>query len=239
MPDEPPDEPADDEEPAFRLADAVLATIGAIVLGAIGGGILVGAAGYDSFEDAPIPVLVLAQVPLWVGLVGIPWLVSRRRGTGSLVRDLGLRMHWTDVPVGLGAGVATQLFVLLLIPLYEAFGVDPDEIGESAQELGDKAEDPLSVVLLVLMAVVGAAIAEEICYRGLWLRSLSRHGTGVAVVASALVFAVVHFEPLSIPPLFVFGVVAALLATTSGRLGPAIWAHVGFNALAVAALVAG
>jgi membrane protease YdiL (CAAX protease family) len=231
--------PPVDDDPRFRPGDAVLATVGAIVVGAVFGGIVVGLAGYESFDDAPIPVLVLAQVPLWAGLVGIPWLVSRRRGSGSLVRDLGLRMHWTDVPVGLGVGVATQLLVLLLIPVYEALGVDPDEIGESAQQLGDKADDPLTVALLVLMAVVGAAVAEEICYRGLWIRALGRYGRAVAVVVSSLVFAAVHFEPLTIPPLFVFGAVAALLVTHTGRLGPAIWAHVGFNALAVAALVAG
>lgn len=233
------DPPAPSDAPDFRVADAVLATIAAIVLGAVLGGIIVGAAGYETFDDAPISVLVLAQVPLWAGLVGVPWLISRRRGTSSLVRDLDLRMHWTDIPVGLGAGVATQLAVLVLVPLYELFGVDPDDVGESAERLGEKADDPVAVVLLVLMAVVGAAIAEEICYRGLWLKALGRYGTPVAIGVSALVFAIVHFDPLTIPPLFVFGVIAALLVTRSGRLGPAIWAHVGFNALAVATLVSG
>jgi uncharacterized protein len=238
-PSPPVDEARDGSRSPFSVRDGLLATVGAIVLGAALGGTIIGLAGYDTFDDAPIRVLLLAQVPLWAGLLGIPWLVSRRKGTGSLVRDYRLRMHWTDIPVGMGAGVATQLAVLVLIPLYEAFGVDPDEVGESAQRLGDKADDPVAVALLVLMAVVGASVAEEVCYRGLWLRALERHGRAVSVGVSALVFAIVHFDPITIPPLFVFGVVAALLVQRSGRLGPAIWAHVGFNGLAVLSLVAG
>ena len=39
-----------------------------------------------------------------------------------------------------------------------------------------------------------------------------------------------HFQPLQFLGLFVFGVVLALAdAGSTGRLGPAIWAHVGFN----------
>lgn len=228
------------ERPPFTITDAILATVGAIVLGAVGSAILIGALGYETFDEAPIEALVLAQVPLWAGLVGIPWLVSRRKGTGSLRRDYGLAVRWRDVPVGLLAGVATQLAVALLVPLYELVGVDPDDVQESAQELGDKADDPLGVALLVVMAVVGAAVTEEVCYRGLWVRALqNRFATPVAITVSAVVFGLVHLDPLATPPLALFGAVAAWLATRHGRLGPAIWAHVGFNALAVASLVGG
>ena len=36
-----------------------------------------------------------------------------------------------------------------------------------------------------------------------------------------------------------FGLVLSVLAHRTGRLGPSIWAHVGFNATTVVALVAG
>jgi uncharacterized protein len=230
----------DEDAPRFRIGDAVLATLGAIVLGALGGGLIVGLAGYDTFDEAPIEILVVAQVPLWIGLAAIPWLVSRRRGTGDLRRDYGLAMRWRDVPVGLAAGFVTQIAVVVFLPLYDLVGVDPDRVNESAQELGDKATDPLGVVLLVVMTLLGAAVFEELFYRGLWLRSLERRIPAPAAIAvTALVFAVVHFQPLAIPPLAVFGAVAGALAHRSGRLGPAIWAHVGFNALAVIGLVAG
>ena len=61
-------------------------------------------------------------------------------------------------------------------------------------------------------------------------------GAARAIVGSAAVFGAAHLEPLQFPALFVFGLVAAVLATRSGRLGPGIWAHVAFNAVAVANL---
>ncbi|MEY2447361.1 MAG: protease family protein, partial [Acidimicrobiaceae bacterium] len=50
-------------------------------------------------------------------------------------------------------------------------------------------------------------------------------------------FGAAHFEPLQFPALFAFGLVAAGLATRTGRLGPGMWAHVAFNAVAVAGLL--
>ena len=62
-------------------------------------------------------------------------------------------------------------------------------------------------------------------------------GTNWAIVGSAALFGAAHLEPLQFPALFVFGLVAAVLATRTGRLGPGIWAHVAFNSVAVVNLV--
>ncbi|MDQ1494218.1 MAG: protease family protein, partial [Actinomycetota bacterium] len=101
----------------------------------------------------------------------------------------------------------------------------------------DKAHGA-GVVLLILVVAVAAPIVEEIFFRGLVLRSLERRmSRGWAIVVSSAVFGAAHFEPLQFPALFLFGLVAAILATRTGRLGPGIWAHVAFNAVAVAGLL--
>jgi membrane protease YdiL (CAAX protease family) len=56
------------------------------------------------------------------------------------------------------------------------------------------------------------------------------------VLGSAAVFALLHFQALQFPGLFVFGVVLASLTLALGRLGPAVWAHMAFNASTVAVL---
>jgi membrane protease YdiL (CAAX protease family) len=48
----------------------------------------------------------------------------------------------------------------------------------------------------------------------------------------------VHFEPYDLPALIGFGAIAAVLTVRTGRLGPAIWAHVAFNITAVVGLLA-
>jgi membrane protease YdiL (CAAX protease family) len=89
-------------------------------------------------------------------------------------------------------------------------------------------------VLLVAIVAIAAPVVEELFYRGLWLRSVERRlGTAAAVGVSSVVFAAVHFQPYDFPALLGFAVVVAVLTVRTGRLGPAIWAHVVFNLTAV------
>ena len=94
-------------------------------------------------------------------------------------------------------------------------------MSEPARTLTDRAGSDAEVVLLVLMVVVGAPIVEELFFRGLVLRSIqARWNDGLALVASALLFALVHFQPLQFPGLFAFGLVARLRAPSA----PGGWA---------------
>ena len=88
------------------------------------------------------------------------------------------------------------------------------------------------------MVVFVAPVVEELFYRGLVLRSLEkrRWPRWAVVVGSAALFAAMHFQVLQFPGLFVFGVVLALMTLITGRLGPAIWAHAGFNGATVVLL---
>lgn len=216
----------------FLVANLLAALVSTVVLIAFG---YVDADGTTG--DIPIGMVALLQVPLWVGYLGAPILATRRKGNG-VVRDLGLRMRWFDVFGGSGAGLATQLLLIPLLYLPISLFFDLDSLDEPARALADKATDPVGVVLLVLVVVVGAPLVEELFFRGLLLRSVQRRfGTAVAVISSSLIFGAVHLQLLQLPALTAFGVVAALLTVWTGRLGPAIWAHVAFNGVATAVLL--
>jgi membrane protease YdiL (CAAX protease family) len=182
----------------------------------------------------PIWLLTLLQVPLWVGMLGAVFYAAHKgRGLG----DFGLRMEPRDVPVGLLSGFLAQVVVVPLVywPLLKLLG-DPD-VSAEARSLTDRAHG-FGVVLLVVLTVVGAPVVEELFFRGLLLRSLERRLRPVlAVLVASLVFALVHFQLLQFVALVIFGAIAGTLAHRSGRLGPAIWAHVAFNATTVIALL--
>ncbi len=189
----------------------------------------------------PAGVQALLNLPLWIGLIGAP-LLARRRGL-DWRRDLGWGMHRTDVALGLGVGVAAQF---ALVPLYEVvflvFG--EQDVAAPARSLVAAVDTPIDLLALVVMTVVMAPLAEEICYRGLLYRGIrdmeaARSGTGVviATVVSSLIFAASHFQVVQFPGLLAFGVVAAVLTQRTGRLGTAIWAHVGFNLTTVVLLL--
>lgn len=209
---------------------------------------VVAVGGYSDVDALPLTAVVIAQIPLWAVNVAWPVLVAQWKGNGA-VTDFGLTMSWTDVPLGLSIGVATQLVILplLYIPLLWLLG-DRD-VSEAARQLTERAEDPLGVALLVVMVGIAAPITEEIFYRGLFLRALERrfsntvssglrrHARTMSVVVSALVFGAVHFQALQFLGLFAFGLIAGALTVRFGRLGPAMWAHLGFNLTTVASLL--
>jgi membrane protease YdiL (CAAX protease family) len=187
--------------------------------------------------DLPLSTIALLQVPFYAGMLAVAIWASMRKGRGP-VTDFGIGMRWIDAPQGLGVGVVTQFAATFLyLPLIWLNWVDTNDISKPARELTDKAHGS-GVVLLILVVVVAAPIVEEIFFRGLILRSLQRRfSQGWAIVLSSALFAAAHVEALQFPALFVFGLVAAWLATRSGRLGPGIWAHVAFNAFAVISLL--
>ncbi len=128
---------------------------------------------------------------------------------------------------------------LLYVPLTRFISDLSERLEAPARELADQATRGPGLVILGVLVVVGAPIVEELFYRGLLLRSVERRfGSRVAIGASALVFASAHFELLQFPALLALGVVLGVLAVRYGRLGPAIFAHAGFNAVTMAILVA-
>lgn len=194
----------------------------------------------DQVDDLPLSLVAIAQMGLWLGLLGAPALATRLKGNG-LVADLHLRARWPDAWRGGGIGVLLQLVVLPLMywPLLDLLNKGASDLEGPAREMTDRADGALGVVLLVLIVGVGAPIIEEIFYRGLFQRALLKRGLPpvAAIGVNAVVFGLSHGQLLQLPALVLFGAVAGVLAHRSGRLGPAIAAHVTFNMVTVISLL--
>jgi uncharacterized protein len=236
----PPALPPDNVPVRWGMGDAVLGQVLALVVPTVVAVVALALSGRDDLEDIPLWATALFQVPLWAGLLGAPLWATYLKGRRSLAEDFGLRMKPMDVPLGLAVGFVGQIVLLLLLSLvYHLLGIDLDKVGETAEELTEGATNAVGVLLLVLIVGFAAPVFEELFYRGLWLRAIERRaGTVVAVIGSSVLFGLVHFEPYDLPALIGFGVIAAVLTVRTGRLGPAIWAHVAFNLTAVVGLLA-
>jgi membrane protease YdiL (CAAX protease family) len=193
----------------------------------------------------PVPpawVVVSGLVGLWMGFIGAAVLASRRHGTGNFVVDLGLRFRPIDALLGPAVGVGGQLLLipLLYLPLHHVVHNLDHRLSGPAKSITGGFHGTAVVVIGVLTVVV-VPFVEEIFFRGLLLRSLSRlfggagrHlGPTLAVVFTGLIFGLAHFELLELLGLAVFGMVLAVLARRTGRLGPCILAHASFNLVAV------
>lgn len=230
------------DQPSWGLGDAAAGIVAAQLLSILVVGVVYAATGWSTPGDIPIWATGLLQIPLWMGFGGAVWYAAERKGHG-LAADFGFSFQALDAPVGLVAGIACQLVVLPLLywPVLRVLGRSADELSEPAERLAGRAEGTAGWFVLAAMVVVVAPLIEELFYRGLLLRAMTKRGWSPwpAVLASAALFAAMHFQPLQFIGLFVFGLVLGLLAQLYGRLGPAIWAHVGFNGTTVVALYLG
>ncbi len=226
---------------AIDIPIAALVWLATWLIGNLIGGIILGAAGHGGSGPQPVWVSVVGALSLWVPMIVGLWYLSRRLGVGSFAADFGFSWQPIDL-IGIPVGVLSQLVLLRLAywPLGQwwphTFG--SRRVEKTARDLSNTAHGGWLVVL-VLVVVVGAPFVEELMYRGLLQGAFTRRlneVVGVAVVAAW--FAIIHFQAVEYPGLFLFGLVLGICALRTGRLGMGIMAHLAFNATGLI-LVAG
>ena len=221
------------EEARWGLGDAALGLVSGFLAASVTVGLW---AAFAGSTGRSLGAMAAGWIGLWAGLVGVPLLTTRRKGTGSLAADFGLQARPSD-GAGVAVGALCQLVALpALYFLIQRLTGDLD-VSRPARQLAEDF-DGAAFVVVGLMATFVAPVVEELFYRGLLLRAAARRfGARWAVLGSSVVFGMSHFQLVQFPGLFVFGVVLAVLALRTGRLGASIAAHVAFNAVAVIGLV--
>jgi uncharacterized protein len=233
----------DASSPAPVLGIAAAGFAVGVILSSVGASVASAAVGYRSGSGEPLPVAVTvgSVAGLWVGLLGALTVASRRTGATSVTRFAGLRVAslW-DVLGGVVAGVASQylLIPLLYLPAEALDHSLAHQLAKPAQQDTAGVHGVAASVVLFAVLAIGAPVVEELYFRGLVLRGMTaRYRPAVAVVATALLFALAHFEAIQFAGLAAFGVVLGTLAHRLGRLGPSVAAHAAFNAAAVLSLL--
>lgn len=233
--------PVDGAAPRWGMGEAFGGWLLAFFAGQVTATVVLAASGHlDDPDDTPLGLMVLAQVGMWACFLAVPWYASKLKGRG-IVADFGVRIKSVDAVAGGLVGAACQFVLLPLIyaPMLWAGWFDNDDLSESARDLTDRATTAFDVTMLVLLVVIMAPIAEEFFYRGLVLRAVQkRYGDWPAVVGSGALFGLSHFNnPLGMPGLAAFGMVLGLLVVRTGRMGPAVAAHMVFNTVTVIVLL--
>jgi membrane protease YdiL (CAAX protease family) len=188
-------------------------------------------------------ILVLALVGQYVGHLLTLWILYRRKGRP----DVGFSIEGRDT-LYIGVGLVLQLaLALLFLPLSSILFPE----GEPAQQISSALaglETTAAKVAAIVTAVVLAPVTEELTFRGVLLKSLEKRSRGTIMVVTALVFSAFHLLGLDpgrllqasavvLHQLFVVGMVLAWVTLRTGRLGPAIFIHSGFNLLAALVLL--
>lgn len=196
-------------------------------------------------ELAIVPMMLVQQV----ALVAVPISFVRLRYRESIAA-LGIgkpdALFWRQV--GLGA-----ILGLALLPLNDLIevvsrhwildsGAFPHaellrrltEQMDAVRVLEEMRSRPAALLGLVAIIGVIGPIAEEVFFRGFAYTAFKRRFGGAwAVPLSAFVFAVMHGNPVGLIPIFMVGLVLAVLFQRSGSLAAPIGLHCANNSVVV------
>ncbi len=163
--------------------------------------------------------------------------VSARARFGVPLRELPgfgattRRRRW----LGIAVGVALYGFNLAFASVVE-LGVEKTDLYHAVGGYTD-------LLALVIPVAVLAPVFEEILFRGFFYGAFERHGRGVAIGLSALIFGVVHLftyanAPLAVVPVFAVGLANGWLRDRTNALDACITSHAAFNLLGLASWAA-
>lgn len=165
---------------------------------------------------------LLLLVPVW-------WLTVRKYRTRW--EDLGLRSFESQA---LGVGCGLMILSFMFNVFYSLF---LSQFGLRTQiDLVPIFDQISSPGLLLVGGAIIAPIVEEIFFRGFIYAGLrQKYSWKTAGAISSGLFALVHFTPTALIPIFILGFIFAYLYERSNSLWPAILMHFSTNALALGA----
>jgi membrane protease YdiL (CAAX protease family) len=213
------------------VAAPLLAQFGFVGLGAaVLNALSATPAGETTLTNLPQAILlVVAYIVFGVAI----WLVARQFGNPREI----LALRRTPLIQGLGLAIGG-----LIIGVAAAAALEPIFHGSASQGITVGNIDTLTAGvafgLSALTIVVGAAVTEELYFRGLLYGRLdARFGVASAVVGSAGIFGLAHFAPNTFPALFALGIVLGLVRMRSSSVWPGMAIHGANNVIAVTGLL--
>jgi membrane protease YdiL (CAAX protease family) len=216
----PPPDPAPAPAPAPAGAKSAAGFFGIlIVLGFLG-----------ALAQAASPVIGLAWSEIFAFLVPAALAAVGSNLRPSAYLRLG-RARPAALAVGLVAGGAGYLVasaimaaaaMLLPAPWVEGFDLSHLLEGDGGRKYAFAA-----------VAALLAPVCEEAAFRGYLQTTFGlRRGPVPAIAASAVLFAVIHVDPVRLPALLALGALFGWLAWRAGSIWPAVAAHAANNATA-------
>lgn len=157
-------------------------------------------------------IALLVSVMVYLILFRMPAAVSKGRGFGFCNGCLA-------IVVILCVGVLNQYINMPILYFLSLYRTPPDVLMRTPQT-------GFEFVLAVCMLCVIPSIIEEILFRGIALREYSAvYGTRRAVIGTAVVYAIFHFDISAFIPQLILGLVIAYLVSSTGSLAIGILAH--------------
>ncbi len=180
-------------------------------------------------DNLAYQLLITAMVPLSTALPFFLYLKTGQRDVSDFLRfeKVGFFTGLLCVLAGLAVCLLGNYPAWIIQELLGNIGYEP------AQDLFQNQQTIGFFVLEFLSTAVLVPVMEEFAFRGVLFSVLRKHGTGFAIVASALVFSLVHLDFSNVLFALVAGLVFGFLYARTGNLWVTICIHALNNGIAV------
>ena len=181
-----------------------------------------------------------------LGHIGALALIRKVRGFDNLTEALSFEVEPHHARWVLAGAASSILLAWLAAGLRILLGVEEETSQAIVEAVADTRGTTTMAAVVVGVAVLGPVV-EEMIHRGLVYRMLLANNRKpiTAVIVTSVLFSAIHLvDPslysaagaVTLLVLFAFGLFLGTLRARTGTLGPAIFAHSGFNLMTLLVL---
>jgi membrane protease YdiL (CAAX protease family) len=179
-------------------------------------------------------LLVIAVLTQWVIILG-PILISLRMRGARIAALFGFDRLEVQKAVGLGIALLVSALPIIFASsaLVSAWlKTNQQSDAQEIIQIFESANSPVQRIPIIVLAVVGAPLAEELVFRGYLYGVLKKYfGALASMVFTAVLFALIHAHIPSLLPLFLLACVFTIAYESSGCLLVPMTMHATFNAV--------
>jgi len=155
------------------------------------------------------------------------------------LKDLGFKtIKWLDsLKYVIGMWLLTTILLIgISEAIFKLFGSEVDGFRQQMDHIEIFGDNSFGYITLIFTAFVIAPVIEEAMFRGFILPGLMKHFTPLSsVLITSLLFSVLHFEFLSIIPLFIIGSILGWLYIKQKSIYGCLMFHAINNGIALLA----
>jgi membrane protease YdiL (CAAX protease family) len=186
---------------------------------------------------APPIGLGIALFLFWLTL---SFYVLREHPTAGMRKADALRLHPLSGGVLKWTLLAIPVMLVLVWSLGELYISIVPVPPEAFNPFGPLLRDPMGRLTVAVLAIGIAPVLEEVFFRGLIQRRMElRWGTGIGIVGTAILFALVHVQPWVLPLHLILGLIFGWVVYVTGSIWSGVLLHAANNTAAVVGLRVG
>ncbi len=184
----------------------------------------------------PISGWVHINFDLATPIVGIVFVIIYFQTSRKSVGDV-LQFQGIPFKSFLLISIAAIVTLYFLTPFFAWFGQFINPVDVTTEQIFLDILKDNGAVSFILFGTFVAPFVEEVVFRGVLMTGYKHTSTVVAVIVTALFFALNHVALDQIVYVFFVGIVLALVALITRSLLASIWVHILFNGLSTMAAI--